>query len=234
MDPSGRRRRRDSRRDRRPRGLAGGARDPRAEAIPPLSNHSPLKTDKTSAAESAMPDVAPSTKPVTSVPRRSTHLVGRSPSIPQLCQYKATLGKSAGTGGVARVPRSETTPAAARERRSPKPASDPERRRTSIGHLPPRGLTRRKGAGERWTIVVRAGQRGPPSPAIGPPRSPLLITRRSQVQILPPPPTARPGNSTFPGLLRSRRDSRVYRVFYRFGRPSGGSCLSDGSVAWSF
>ena len=30
-----------------------------------------------------------------------------------------------------------------------------------------------------------------------------LITRRSQVQILPPPPTRRPGNTAFPGLCRS-------------------------------
>ena len=42
-----------------------------------------------------------------------------------------------------------------------------------------------------------------------------LITRRSQVQILPPPPPRRPGNSTFPGLRRVRAELGVYRVVYR-------------------
>ena len=31
----------------------------------------------------------------------------------------------------------------------------------------------------------------------------ILITRRSQVQILPPPPSGRPGHIEFPGLRRS-------------------------------
>ena len=45
-----------------------------------------------------------------------------------------------------------------------------------------------------------------------------LITRRSQVQILPPPPIGRPGNSVFPGLLRSPERLRrlaLYRDLYR-------------------
>jgi len=42
-----------------------------------------------------------------------------------------------------------------------------------------------------------------------------LITRRSQVQILPPPPSERPGNSTFPGLCRCWLREAIYRVVYR-------------------
>ena len=39
-----------------------------------------------------------------------------------------------------------------------------------------------------------------------------LITRRSQVQILPPPPTGRPGHHRCPGLLRSSAGPRSGRL----------------------
>ena len=46
---------------------------------------------------------------------------------------------------------------------------------------------------------------------------PGLITRRSQVQILPPPPFGRPGNTAFPGLLHSPARMASTGLVYRRG-----------------